>query len=145
MNVRHPYFKSTSGVRQEFCLKVEDDPSSYLFVVPGVKLSAFFDRHTFGHVERFVGETSHVRLVFGRIKQVRNVSFLQFGEPERLGEVAQRHLKERERVDEPYGYILVSIRELQNFPTVPDLFDLSLLSVEFVDDGVTVVAFEIVG
>ena len=76
---------------------------------------------------------------------MRKVSFLEFGEPQRLGEVAQWHLKKRERVNEPYGCILMSIRELHNFPTVPDFFDLSLLSVEFVDDGLTVVAFEIKG
>ena len=51
-----------------------------------------------------------------------------------------RHLKERERDDEPYGHILVTVLEPQNVSTVMNLFDFSLLSVEFVDDGVTVIA-----
>ena len=126
-------------------MKVKDDLSSDLFVVPSVKLATFLDGHPFGHVERFVGKRSYLRLVFGRIEQVRKVSLLEFGESERLGEIAQRHLKERERVDESHDGLFARVRELEHFPTVSDLFDLSLLSVEFVDDRVTIVAFEIMG
>ena len=132
-------------VRQEFGLKIKDDLSCHLFVVPRVEIATFLDRHPVGHVEGFVGKRSYVRLMFGGVEQMRKVSFLDLGEPERLGEIAQRHLEEGERIDEPYGCLFVRVRELEDFPTVSDLFNLSLLPVEFIDDRVTVVPFEIMG
>ena len=115
------------AVHQEFGLKVKDDPSSNLVVVPSVKFATFFDGHSFGHVERFVGKRSYVGLVLRRIEQSGKVSFLEFGEPEGLGEIAEWHLKERERIYEPYGRLLVRVRKLEHFPTVSNLFNLSLV------------------
>ena len=83
--------------------------------------------------------------MLGGVEQMRKISFLEFGESERLGEIAQWHLEEGERIDESYGRLFVRVGELKDFPTVSDLFNLSLLPVEFIDDGITVVAFEIMG
>ena len=132
-------------VRQEFDLKIKDDLSCRLVVIPGIEVATFLDRHPVGHVEGFVGKLAYVRLMFGGVDQMRKISFFEFGEPERLGEIAQRHLEEGERVDESYGRLFVRVRELEDFPTVSDLFNLSLLSVEFINDRVTVVPFEIMG
>ena len=148
MNLRASLFQEFDigfAVRQEFGLKVKDDLSSDLVVVPSVKLATFLDGHPIGHVEGLVGKRSYVRLMLGGVEQVRKVSFLEFDESEGLGEIAQWHLKERERINESYGRLFVRVGELKHFPTVSDLFDLSLLLVEFVDDGITVVTFEIMG
>ena len=128
-----------------FGLKIKDDLSCRLVVVPCVEFATFLDGHPFRHVEGFVRKLAYVRLMLGGVEQVRKVSFLEFGESEGLKKSAQRHLKERERIDEPYGRLFVRVGELKDFPTVSDLFNLSLLSVEFVDDRITVVPFEIMG
>ena len=116
-----------------------------MLVIPRVKVATFLDGHPVGHVEGFVGKLAYVRLMLGGVEQMRKISFLEFGESERLGEIAQWHLEEGERIDESYGRLFVRVGELKDFPTVSDLFNLSLLPVEFIDDGITVVAFEIMG
>ena len=78
----------------------------------------------------------------GRVEQVGKIPLLEFCQPEGFGKRSQRHLKEGQGINEtnePPHF------QFQDLGAVPHLFNDLLLSMEFVDGRVTVVALKVVG
>ena len=129
------------AVGQEFLLEIELDPTRHLVSVPTLEILAALDAHAVGQVGLLGWQGPHVVLVGPGVEEVGEIPFLQFGQAKGLGKGRQRHLKERQGVDEAN----VPHLQLQDLGAIPGLFQQSLLTVVFLHQGVAIIALKIVG
>ena len=68
--------------------------------MPRFKFLASFGGHGFGHVVVDGRDGSHVRLVFGDVELVGEVTLFAFGQPKGFGKGREGHREEAERINE---------------------------------------------
>ena len=129
------------AVGQEFLLEIELDPTRHLVSVPPLEILAALDAHAVGQVGVLGWQGPHVILVGAGVEEVGEIPFLQFGQAKGLGKGRQRHLKERQGVDEAN----VPHLQLQDLGAISGLFQHPLLTVVFLHQGVAIIALKIVG
>ena len=126
------------AVSHELVSKLKGDID--LFSVPGFKVLTTADRHDLRHVIVLPRDSSFVLLVFGSVKEMREIAFLEFFETEGLGKRGEGHLKERQRFNKTYSVKV----HLYEFATITHLFNDTVLLVIFVHHEIAIVALKIV-